>query len=119
MRLLLGAPELCSNCRTTACAVVGTFAEESGVQRGYLWRNGSFTPVHYPASLDTQAQDGLTKNDHFQHMVQQAKERGFEPELVVFDSWYSGLPNLKLLRRQARLSRASISQWSSSVAIWA
>jgi hypothetical protein len=46
------------------------------------------------------AHDGLTKNDHFQHMVQQAKERGFAPELVVFDSWYSGLPNLKLLRRQ-------------------
>ncbi len=50
--------------------------------------------------LYNKAQDGLTKNDHFQHMVQQAKARGFEPELVVFDSWYSGLPNLKLLRRQ-------------------
>ena len=50
--------------------------------------------------LYNKAQDGLTKNDHFQHMVQQAKERGFDPELVVFDSWYSGLPNLKLLRRQ-------------------
>jgi len=50
--------------------------------------------------LYNKAQDGLTNNDHFQHMVQQAKERGFEPELVVFDSWYSGLPNLKLLRRQ-------------------
>jgi hypothetical protein len=44
------------------------------------------------------AQDGLTKNDHFQHMVRQARERGFMPEIVAFDSWYSGLPNLKLLR---------------------
>ena len=44
------------------------------------------------------AQDGLTKNDHFQKMVQQAAEHGFEPELVAFDSWYSGLPNLKQLR---------------------
>ncbi len=44
------------------------------------------------------AQDGLSKNDHFQHMVQQAHERGFEPELVAFDSWYASLPNLKLLR---------------------
>jgi hypothetical protein len=44
------------------------------------------------------AQDGLTKNDHFQEMVKQAAERNFEPELVAFDSWYSGLPNLKLLR---------------------
>jgi hypothetical protein len=44
------------------------------------------------------AQDGLTKNDHFRDMVQQAAEHGFEPELVAFDSWYSGLPNLKQLR---------------------
>jgi hypothetical protein len=48
--------------------------------------------------LYNKAQDGLSKNDHFQHMVKQAHERGFEPELVVFDSWYSGLNNLKLLR---------------------
>jgi hypothetical protein len=44
------------------------------------------------------SQDGLSKNDHFQQMVQQAHQRGFEPELVAFDSWYSGLANLKLLR---------------------
>lgn len=49
--------------------------------------------------LYNKAQDGLTKNDHFQHMVQQAAERDFQPELTVFDSWYSGLPNLKLLRK--------------------
>ena len=44
------------------------------------------------------SQDGLSKNYHFQQMVQQAHQRGFEPELVAFDSWYSGLANLKLLR---------------------
>ena len=49
--------------------------------------------------LYNKAQDGLSKNDHFQDMLQQAAERGFEPELVVFDSWYSGLPNLKELRK--------------------
>jgi len=43
-------------------------------------------------------QDGLSKNDHFQQMVTQAHERVFEPELVAFDSWYSSLPHLKLLR---------------------
>lgn len=43
-------------------------------------------------------QDGLSKNDHFQHLVAQACERGFEPELVAFDSWYASLANLKLLR---------------------
>ncbi|MFN8404657.1 MAG: hypothetical protein U0V48_14035 [Anaerolineales bacterium] len=39
--------------------------------------------------------DGLTKNDHFQNMLHSAQERGFTPELVVFDSWYSSLENLK------------------------
>ena len=48
--------------------------------------------------LYDKVQDGLTKNDHFQHLVRQAKERGFVPEIVAFDSWYSGLANLKLLR---------------------
>ncbi len=37
-------------------------------------------------------------NDHFQHMMEQAKRLGFEPKLVVFNSWYSELANLKLLR---------------------
>lgn len=39
-----------------------------------------------------------TKNDHFCAMLQTAKERGFAPEYVAFDSWYSGLDNLKKLR---------------------
>ena len=48
--------------------------------------------------LYNKEQDGLSKNDHFRAMVQEAQARGFEPELVLFDSWYSGLDNLKLLR---------------------
>jgi len=43
-------------------------------------------------------QDGLTKNDHFRNMLKTAQKRGFEPELVAFDSWYSSLENLKLVR---------------------
>jgi putative transposase len=58
--------------------------------------NGCRLPSDF--RLYNKAQDGLSKNDHFQDMLQQAAERGFEPELVVFDSWYSGLPNLKQLR---------------------
>lgn len=42
--------------------------------------------------------DGLTKNDHFRDMLQVAKKRGFAPRYVLFDSWYSGLDNLKLVR---------------------
>ena len=50
--------------------------------------------------LYNKAQDGLSKNDHFQQMIKTAKERGFDPELVAFDSWYASLNNLKLVRRQ-------------------
>ena len=42
--------------------------------------------------------DGLTKNDHFNAMVKQAHQRGFQPEIVAFDSWYSSLANLKQIR---------------------
>lgn len=30
-------------------------------------------------------------------MLKRAKERGFEPEYVLMDSWYSGLEKLKLI----------------------
>jgi len=55
---------------------------------------------HLPSDfcLYNHSQDGLTKNDHFQNMLRTAHERGFEPELVAFDSWYSSLENLKLVR---------------------
>lgn len=42
--------------------------------------------------------DGLTKNDHFQEMLMEAHQRGFDPEMVCFDSWYSALDNLKMVR---------------------
>jgi len=42
--------------------------------------------------------DGLNKNDHFQQMLVTAHSRGFAPELVAFDGWYAGLPNLKQIR---------------------
>lgn len=49
--------------------------------------------------LYNKAQDGLSKNDHFQHMISAARERGFAPDLVTFDSWYASLDNLKLVRK--------------------
>jgi len=45
-------------------------------------------------------EDGLTKNDHFRAMLQQAHDRGFQPELVAFDSWYASLENLKFVRNK-------------------
>lgn len=43
-------------------------------------------------------QDGWSKNDHFQAMLKEAQARGFTPEWVIFDSWFSSLANLKLVR---------------------
>lgn len=62
-----------------------------------LWTDGK---AHLPCDfrLYNHSQDGLTKNDHFQNMLQAAQERGFTPELVAFDSWYSSLENLKMIR---------------------
>ncbi len=62
-----------------------------------LWTDGDrHVPVDY--RLFDKAQDSLTKNDHFQAMLKEAHERGFAPACVVFDSWYSSLENLKIIR---------------------
>lgn len=42
---------------------------------------------------------GRGKNEHFRQMLIKAKERGFNPRYVLFDSWYSGLDNIKLIRK--------------------
>jgi len=62
-----------------------------------LWSDGD---RHIPCDyrIYDKATDGLTKNDHFQQMLAVARERGFHPRCVVFDSWYSGTDNLKLIR---------------------
>jgi len=62
-----------------------------------LWTDGErYIPCDY--RLYDKASDGLSKNAHFRALVQAAAERGFTPECVVFDSWYSSLDNLKQLR---------------------
>lgn len=62
-----------------------------------VWTNGdACLPCDY--RLYHKAQDRLNKNDHFRAMLQQAQDRGFQPALVAFDSWYSSLENLKLVR---------------------
>jgi putative transposase len=62
-----------------------------------LWTEGE---RHVPCDsrVFDKAQDRLTKNDPFQHMLRTAQVRGFTPACVVFDSWYAGLENLKVLR---------------------
>jgi putative transposase len=62
-----------------------------------LWSDGD---KHIPCDyrLYKKSLDGQTKNDHFRGMMAQARERGFCPECVVFDSWFGSLENLKLIR---------------------
>lgn len=63
-----------------------------------LWTNGSaMIPVDFRI-YDIKS-DGKTKNDHFQDMLRIAKERGFEPNFIFFDSWYSSVDNLKIIRK--------------------
>jgi putative transposase len=45
-----------------------------------------------------QGKGQMTKNEHFLAMLATAKERGFCPRFVCFDSWYSSLDNLKAVR---------------------
>ena len=64
-----------------------------------LWTDGNaLLPCDF--RLYDPPTDALTKNDHFQAMLLQAQARQFAPSLVAFDSWYSGLENLKAVRAQ-------------------
>jgi putative transposase len=62
-----------------------------------LWTDGE---RHLPCDyrLYDKPNDGKTKNDHFADLLQAAKDRGFAPECVLFDGWYSSLANLKRLQ---------------------
>src|SRR4030042_1342708 len=62
-----------------------------------LWTEGeSHIPCDY--RLYDKATDGETKNDHFRQMLQTAHDRGFQPQCVAFDSWYSSLDNPQTIR---------------------
>jgi hypothetical protein len=54
--------------------------------------------AHVPCDFRLYEKDGKTKNEHFREMLDRASEREFGPKYVVFDSWYSGLDNLKKVR---------------------
>lgn len=62
-----------------------------------LWTDGD---RHLPCDyrLYDKPNDHKTKNDHFGDLLQVAKDRGFAPECVLFDGWYSSLDNLKRLK---------------------
>lgn len=61
-----------------------------------VWTDGDrVIPCDYRIYHDAKQ---ATKNDHFRAMAKTAKDRGFKPRYVTFDSWYASLDNLKLLR---------------------
>jgi hypothetical protein len=68
-----------------------------------LWTNQYQTrkdALHIPIDYRIYApqEDGYTKNQHFREMVLLSHHRGLSPKMVIIDSWYSSLENLKLLR---------------------
>lgn len=63
-----------------------------------LWTDGG-AKLPVDCRLSHKPGDGLDKNQHFRAMLQTAQQRGFTPRLVCFDSWYSGLDNLKAVRK--------------------
>ncbi len=62
-----------------------------------VWTDGDrIMPLDY--RIYDKPKDGRTKNDHFRDLIGAARQRGFRPRAVLFDSWYSSLENLKLIR---------------------
>ena len=63
-----------------------------------LWTDGDLSiPVDW--RVFDKEKDGKSKNDHLRQMLETARQRGFKPDCVLWDSWYSSLDNLKLLRQ--------------------
>ncbi len=64
-----------------------------------LWTDGDLRYIPCDYRLYDKVHGGFSKNDLFGQLLRQAKQRGLQqPKCVCFDSWYSGLDNLKLLR---------------------
>lgn len=62
-----------------------------------LWTDGDIAiPIDW--RIFHKETDGLTKNDHMRQMLEIARQRGFSPKCMLWDSWYSTLKNLKMLR---------------------
>jgi putative transposase len=62
------------------------------------WTDGDrIRPTDYRL-VDPAAVPKHTKNDLFGELIREAHRRGVRPSCVVFDSWYSGKENLKIIR---------------------
>lgn len=63
-----------------------------------LWTEDAESRLPCDFRIYNKVKDGLDKNQHMREMLDTAKKRGFAPRLVLFDSWYSSLKNLKHIR---------------------
>ena len=62
-----------------------------------IWTDGNVSfPIDY--RIYDKNVDDKTKNIHLQDMVLTASQRGFNPSFIMFDSWYSGIENLKCIK---------------------
>ena len=60
--------------------------------------SGNFLPLDF--RLYAPAQDGLTKNNHFQALFKQVVDAGtIQARTLTFDSWYASSGNLKVVER--------------------
>lgn len=58
----------------------------------------TYAPIDY--RLYAPMQDGKTKNEHFRDMLIAAKtDKKIKSQVVLFDSWYGSVDNLKLIHR--------------------
>ena len=63
-----------------------------------VWTDGTSTfPIDY--RIYDKDGDHLTKNEHFRSMLQAAVNKGFNPNMVMFDSWYACTDNLKFIHK--------------------
>ena len=64
-----------------------------------VWTDGT-TVIPIDFRIYNIDEDDKTKNDHFLDMLDKAEERGFNPEFVLFDTWYASVKNLKAIRKK-------------------
>ena len=77
---------------------------EHGLVRGIgvvnlVYSDGEvFYPIDY--RIYAPEQDGKSKNEHFREMLLNAKsDKSLQAKTILFDSWYAGVDNLKLIVR--------------------
>jgi len=64
----------------------------------FLWVDSTDEVCPMDFRIYEPQEDGKTKNDHFRELLKLAKRRGVNPEVILADTWYSSLDNLKYVR---------------------